>query len=101
RAVQADFNHMVEADNLPWVRSPQPVVRKLVLPAIANRLFEDAVFIAKAISHPGQLLRCDRFDKAARQAAQTAVAEARVRLLFQQLVPVDLRLGTRFGYRGI
>ena len=49
RAAKLYFDRFLWSGNLPWVRIPQPVIRLLTLPAIFNRLLEDADDEALAI----------------------------------------------------
>ena len=78
--------------NLPWIVLEKPIVRLLDLRAVANRLSENSVFIAKAVADGGILKRRQRVDEAGREAPEPAVAEARVRLLLDQCVEVPALL---------
>ena len=57
RAGEAHFDRFVGPRDLPRVGPPEPVVRLLVLPAIAQGLFEDAVLVAQAGAHAGNAER--------------------------------------------
>ena len=67
----------------------EPVVRLLALPAVLDGLFEDAVFVSQAVAHGRQLHGRHRVQEAGRQSAEPAIAQRRVRLLLEQLDPVD------------
>ena len=83
---------MVEPNHFPRVRAAQPVVGLFVLPAVSNGLFEDAVLVAQAIAHRRQLHGRHGFDETGGQASQASVAQAGIRLLVEQFVPIDVLL---------
>ena len=66
----------------------EPVVRALLLPAVSNFLLKDAVLVAQAVAHRGQLHRGHRIEEAGGETAQTAVAQSRVGLLVEDLPPL-------------
>src|SRR5262249_55975075 len=81
--IQLDLNLLVWALDLPWILSSQPVVRLFLLPAIADRLLENAVFVAQTVAH-GRELHCRHgVEKAGCQASESTVTQAGVGLLFQ------------------
>ena len=65
----------------------QPIVRPLLLPAVANLLAEDAVLVAQPVAHRRQLQRRHRIEIAGGEPAQAAVAQACIRLLVEDLHP--------------
>src|SRR5262249_60851040 len=73
RTIQFHFDRFVQPNDFPRVRTPQPVIRLLILPAILNGLFEDAVLVAQAVSHAWNLHRRHRINDAVRQSAQPSV----------------------------
>lgn len=83
-AAEAHLVAGVVARKLPRIAVLQPVVRRLHLLAVDDILLEHAVLVANAVAAPRQRQRRQRIEEAGRQAAQTAVAEARVVLFFQQ-----------------
>src|SRR5579864_6009333 len=85
RATEAHFHLLVRAGDLPGVGRTEPVVRHLLLRPILDRLFEDAVFISQSVSHSGELQRGGGFNKACGQTSKTAVSQAGVGLLLQDL----------------
>ena len=90
RAIELDFHGVVGTRDLPRVRPAQPIVRLFLLPAVPDRLFEHAVFIAQAISHGRQLHRGHRIEKARRQTPESAVPQSGIRFLLKQAQPVDI-----------
>ena len=80
---------LVRARDLPRILPAQPVVGPLVLPAVLDRLREDAVLVAEPVAHRGQLQGGHRVEEAGRQAPEPAVAEPGVRLLLEQREPVE------------
>ena len=87
--------------DFPWVGATEPVVRQFLLPAVLDGLFEDAVFVAQAITHGRDLHRGHGIEEASRQAPETAIAQTRVGLLFQQLEPIEVLLLDDFFRDGI
>src|SRR5690606_37377668 len=83
--------------DFPWVAVAQPVVGFLDLFAVLDALAKPAVLIAYAIAYYGQAQRGAAVEKAGGEAAQAAVAEARVVLglgdLFEQQAEVVHRAG--------
>src|SRR5580700_2203315 len=75
--------------NLPGIAVAQPVVGILLLPAIDDGLLKHAVFIAKTVAGCGKLHGGHRVEEARRKAAQTAVAQAGIGFLLEQIEPVD------------
>ena len=92
RAVERDLDLLVRPRDLPRVRAAQPVVRLLVLPAVLDRLAEDAVLVAQPVAHGRELQRRHRVEEAGRQPPEPAVAQAGVGLLLEQLEPVEVLL---------
>ena len=64
-------------------------------------LFEDAVFVAQAITHGRDLHRGHGIEEASRQTPETAIAQTRVGLLFEQLEPIEVLLLDGFFRDGI
>jgi len=96
RTVELHFHRLTRSNNLPWIRTTQPVIRDFALPAVLNRLLEDAVFVAQAVTHGGNLHRCHRVKEASGEAPEPAVTQARIGFLLQQLEPIELLLLDRF-----
>ena len=89
-AAKADFHgafgHLLQPD----AAAGQPGVGQLGLPAVHQLLAEQAVFIPQGIAHGRIALGGQAVHKAGRQAAQAAVAQAGVGLLFIQIVQLDI-----------
>src|SRR5690348_13574266 len=72
----------------------EPVVRALLLPAVLNQLFENPIFISKAIARDRELQRRSGFEEASSKPAQTPIAEPGIRLLFENVDPIDVLLSS-------
>jgi hypothetical protein len=68
RAAELDLHLLVRPGDLPRVGPAQPVVRLLALPAVLDRLPEDAVLVAQPVAHGRQLHRGHRVEEARREA---------------------------------
>ena len=90
RAGELDRGGLLGAIDLPGIGSAQPVVGALDLIAVVDALVEDAVLVAQAVPHRGDLERGERVDEARSESAKPAVAEARVRLHLAETAHVDL-----------
>ena len=88
-AAKAHFHRLIRAHDFPQVAVFQPVVGQLHLVAVHDLLLEKAVFIADGAAHGGQFQRRQRIEKTGGQAAQAAVAQARLRLLLEQQPFID------------
>ena len=92
RAAEVHHHLLARTRDLPGILPAQPVVRLLVLPAVPDRLPEDAVLVAQPVAHGRDLQRRQRVEETGGQATEPAVAEAGVRFLLEQLDPIDLLL---------
>ncbi len=88
-AVKVDRHGALVAGDLPDVAQAQPGVGVLHLPAVLQPLLEDAELIADAVAVARQGQRGHGVEEAGRQAAQAAVAQARIGLVLQQPTQVD------------
>ena len=88
-AAELDHLHVLRAFDLPWVAIAHPVVRVLDLIAVIDMLLEHSVFVAQPIAGHRQPERRAAVEKTGRQAPQTAVTEARVRLGVLDLLEAD------------
>src|SRR4029434_8195056 len=70
------------ARHLPRVAETQPLVGRLHLPAVADRLVEDAEFVADAVTHRRVTERREQIHVAGREPAEAAVAKAGLFFLF-------------------
>ena len=68
--------------DFPGVAEAQPLVRKLDLPAVTNRLIEDAELVADAVANGRDIERRKRVHIARCQTAEPAIAQARLFFLF-------------------
>ena len=91
-AAEADVIGDLRARELPGVAEGQPVLRIFVLPAVLDRLAEQAVIVADAIAHRGDFERRHAVHETGGESAEAAIAERRVGLDLAQLVEIDAEL---------
>ena len=96
-AVQRDVDRFFRMLDLEWSAVGLPAVRLLALEAVEDLLPEQAVFVIDAVSEAGHTERRQRLQKARRQPAQAAVAEASVILALQHLIQADAEAGQHFA----
>ena len=82
----------IRSVNFPGTAFFQPVVWDFNLVALFNRLFENAEFIADAVSVSGVLLSRQRVHITSCQASQTAVSESHVGFQFLNSLQVVIHL---------
>ena len=87
RAAERHRDAFGRAHDLPGIGMIEPVVRALLLPAVADLLLEDAMLVAQPVTHRGQLHRGHRVEEAGRQTPEAAVAQPGVGLLVKDLPP--------------
>ena len=87
--IEADFR----AHDLPRIPEAQPLVRKLDLPAVTNRLIEDAELVADSVADGRNVERCQRVHVAGRQTAEPTVSKTGFLFLFQKAREVLADLG--------
>ena len=75
----------------------QPEVRQLRLPTLNELLAENTVFIAQGIAHGRVALGGQAVKEAGGKAAEAAVAQAGVRLLFVKVIELYAHFGKRFA----
>src|SRR5207247_9686777 len=85
----------VRPGNFPRIAEAQPLIRDFNLPAVADLLIEDSEFIADAVSDRRNLQRRQRFHEPCGQASETAVAEARLFFVLDDVVQIQSKLGER------
>ena len=73
-AAQANLNHIIRLGKFPRIAEKKPIVGALHLPAIFKGLFEDAIFIANAITNAGDIERGQRIEETGGQPSQAAIA---------------------------
>ena len=81
--------------DFPRIAEAQPLVGLLDLPAVDDLLLEDAELVADAVADRRHLQRRQRIDEARREPAETAVAQARLVFLGEQLIEIEPELGHR------
>ncbi len=90
RAVEPYLHSFLRTSDLPRVLAPEPMVRLFLLPAITDKLLEDAVLVAQPVAHGRQLHRRHRVEETGRQPPEPAIAEARIGLLLEHAEPIDV-----------
>ena len=98
-AAELDVDRPFGPHQLPRVAEAQPLVGLFDLPAVDDFLVEDPEFIADPVPHRGNLERGERIDEAGRQAAEPAVAQARLLLLRQQFLEIHAEFRHAFPDR--
>ena len=98
-AAEDDVHRVVRHGYLPDVAVVQPAVGKLHLLPVDDKLFEQAVFIADAAAHRGQIERRQRVHKAGGKTAEAAVPQSRLRLHVLQFRDRHAELAERGGER--
>jgi hypothetical protein len=88
-ATELDVEGNVRPVDQPRTARTQPFVGQLDLPAIPDRLRENAELVADAIADGGNLERRQRIEVARRQATEATVAEPRLVLLIEQHVEIE------------
>ena len=92
-AVEVDFHGALGHPLHPHVAAGQPGVGQLGLPAVHQLLAEQAVLVPQGVAHGGVPLGGQAIHKAGGQAAQAAVAQARVGLLLVEVLQLDAVVG--------
>ncbi len=93
RAAETDCVSNFRAREFPGVAESEPVLWIFVLPAILDRLPEQAVVIANAITMRGDLQCRHTFHEAGGEASEAAIAKRGIRLHLAQLVEIDIEAG--------
>ncbi len=88
--IQFDFDGLIRPRDLPRIGTAEPVVRLLILPAVADRLSEDAVFIAQPVAHRRKLHRGHRVEETGGESPQPAVSQAGVGLRVEHGWPIEV-----------
>ena len=91
-AVELHLNALVGVALEPHLAAGQPVVGLLLLPAVHDLLLEDAVLVEDGVAGAGDAGGGHAVQVAGGQAAQAAVAEARVRLFVVNALQLDVRV---------
>ena len=86
-------------DNLPGIAEAKPLVGDLHLPAVPDRLVEDAELVADAVADRRHFERRERVHVARGQATQAAVAEAGFLFLLDQFVEAQAKVRDRLTRR--
>jgi len=85
-----DLHHVLDVvtRHFPGIAEAQPFVRHFVLPAIADLLVEDAELVTDPVADGGDLEGGQRVHVASCEATESAVAEAGLFLVLEQLFEV-------------
>ena len=96
---ETDIVGQFGARNFPRIAEVQPFVGDLHLPAVLDRLIEDAKLVTDAITHGGDLQRSQGILVTRSQSAQATVTQARFLFLFNQLSQINPQF--RHGFAGL
>ena len=96
-AAEADRLRLLRFRQQPRAAKVFPVVRQLDLLAVNNALAEDAEFVADGVARGRDVERRHGVEIAGGEAAEAAVAEARVRLALKNVRCAKAQLVERFG----
>lgn len=88
---------MFASGDLPRVGPGEPVVGLFELTAAAEGLSEDALLVAQAVAHGGELEGGHGVEEAGGESSEAAVAEAGIGFLLEDFAEVD---GGSFGGMG-
>ena len=78
----------LRAWDLPWIAVAQPLVRDLLLPAVADDLIENAELVADAVANGRHFDRRERIHVTRRKPPESAIAETGLLLLRKDLVEI-------------
>ena len=98
-AAEADGVVVFGTDEFPRIAVDEPVLRRLLLPAAADDLAEQAIVVADAIAVGRDRERRHAVHEAGGEASEAAVAERGVGLDPAQVREVDAELVEGFGHR--
>ena len=101
RTVELHLHSLMWPRDLPGVWVTQPVVRLFLLPAVLDRLLEDAVLVPQTIAHRRKLHGRHRVEKTGRQTPEPPIPQAGVWFLFDEAQPVEVLLRDRLLHHGI
>jgi len=91
-AAQFNFEGIFGALKGPRVAEAQPMVGGFHLPAVANLLVEDSIFVSNAVTNGGNVKSGERIHEAGGETAEAAIAETGFFFLFDQDVEIDSEL---------
>ena len=75
--------------NLPWVTVLEPFIGLLHLVAVFDVLLEDPEIVSQAIADRGKVQGGNGIQKTRGEPAEAAIAEARIDLVFPQILPIE------------
>ncbi len=96
-AAEPDGLRKFVAFDLPREALAQPRIRLLDLVAVLDALVEHAVVVTDAVADHGQSERCAAVEETGGEAAEAAVAEARVGLAVEDGLEVEAQPSQRFA----
>src|SRR5690606_10497338 len=98
-AAELDLDGPLGPRDLPRIAESQPFVGLLDLPAVDDVLMKNPELVADAVGERRYLERRERVDEARRETAQSAVTQARLRLLGEQRLEIEAELLDRGAHR--
>ena len=75
--------------DLPWIAVLKPFLGLLHLIAILDVLFENPEIVSQAIADRGKIQSGNGIQKTRREPAQAPITEARIDLIFPQILPIE------------
>ena len=93
RAAEVNRIGRFRARKFPRISMRQPLVGKLLLPAVVEALLEQAVLVANAVAEGGDRQRRHAVEIAGGKPAEAAIAEARIGLAGPQAFEIDVERG--------
>ena len=96
-AAEADLLGLIHVGDEPGGTKFHPVVGQLLLPAVDDLLFEEAQLVADGVAGDGDVQGGGGIQIAGGQPAQTAVAEAGIRLLLKKIGGLEAKGLHRLG----
>src|SRR4030088_3117072 len=84
---------------LPWIAEGQPILRKLLLPAVADLLLEKTMLVANAVAECRRAQARHAVHEARRKPAEAAVSESGIRPERGELRQINARARERLTCR--
>ena len=90
---ELDLELVLRMRDFPWIAVLQPFLGLLDLVAVFDVLLENPEIVAQAIADRRKIQGRNRIQKTCCEPAEAAIAEARIDLVFPQVLPIEPLLG--------